>query len=109
MNFEPHDGYATRNTREVVKGLWEWTSDGTRSCMSIKCDCMKQYLFVWTVFGRSKWLHFVVDCLCGCGVIECDVYLMECVCVCRVVHVREDLAVQIICDYHHKQLTHAVL
>ena len=31
LNFEPHDGYAPRNTREVMKGLWEWTSDGIRS------------------------------------------------------------------------------
>ena len=31
VNFEPHDGYAPRNTREVMKGLWEWTSDGIRS------------------------------------------------------------------------------
>merc|ERR1719356_959084 len=50
---------------------------------------MKQYLCVWTIFGRSKWPQFVVDCLCGCGVIECGVYLMDCVRACCVVHVRE--------------------
>ena len=80
VNFEPHDGYATRNTREVMKGLSEWTSDGIRSWMSIICDCMEQYLFVWAIFGLSKWPQFVVDCLCGCGVIDCDVYMMDCVC-----------------------------
>ena len=89
VNFEPHDGYTQWNTREVMKGLLIWTSDGMRCWMPIVSARMKQYLFVWTIFGRSKWPQFVVDCLCGCGVIECGVYLMDCVCACCVVHVRE--------------------
>ena len=89
VNFEPHDGYAPKSTQKVMKGLLLRTSDGIRCSMAIICDCMEQYLFIWTIFGPSKWLQFVVDCLCGCGVIECDVYLMNCVCACCVVLVRE--------------------
>ena len=77
VNFEPHDGYTQWNTREVMKGLLIWTSDGMRCWMTIISVRMQQYLFVWTIFGRSKWLQFEVDCLCGCGVIECGLYLMD--------------------------------
>ena len=52
VNFEPHDGYTPQNIREVMKELLVWTSDGTRYWMTIICDCMKQYLLVWTIFAR---------------------------------------------------------
>ena len=77
VNFEPHGGYTQLNTREVMKGLLVWTSDGMRCCMTIISVRRKQYLFVWTIFGRSKWPQFVVDCLCDYGVIECGLYLMD--------------------------------
>ena len=55
--------------------------------------------------GHSLWSTVcVVVVLLSVMFIWWTVYVL-----CRVVHVWEDLAVQIICDYHHKQLTHAVL
>ena len=82
-------GYTQRNTREVMERLLSWTSEGIRSWMTIICDCIEQYRFVWLLFGLLKWQQFVVDCLCGCGVIECAVYFMDCICACRVVLLRE--------------------
>ena len=59
VNFQPHDGYAPRHTREVMKESLVWTSDGIRCCMTIICVCMEQYLFVWAILvgqsGCSLW------------------------------------------------------
>ena len=58
LNFDPHDGYVRKSTREVMVDLLKWTSDEIDGWIWTRCSALQCSDAFWTIFGRSKWSLF---------------------------------------------------